>query len=141
MNWIYLITPILAWVVAGTIKLTVNCLHQRRIAVELIGYGGFPSTHSTIVSSSAAQIALQTGITSPLTGLAFTLAFIVLLDAHSLRLQIGKHAVELNRINRKSSGTPMLRERIGHSKVEIATGVLLGFLLAVTVDCIFSTGR
>ncbi|MBC3864296.1 divergent PAP2 family protein [Undibacterium jejuense] len=141
MNCIYLITPILAWVVAGTIKLIVNCLHQRRIAFELIGYGGFPSTHSTIVSSSVAQIALQTGITSPLTGLAFTLAFIVLLDAHSLRGQIGKHAVELNCLNRKIPGSPILRERIGHSKAEIATGVLLGCLLAVIVGLSFSTGR
>lgn len=123
----YLITPILAWLVAGVLKFLVNSIRVRRFAFDLIGYGGFPSNHSAIVSSMAALIAFKDGINSPAFGVAITLAFIVILDASSLRRQVGKQAAEINKLNHISNVNSVpLRERMGHSRIEILAGILVG---------------
>ena len=125
MNYyIYLITPFFAWLVCGTTKFVVNCLKERRLAFDLIGYGGMPSNHSAIVSSMASLIAFKEGIDVPAFGVALTLAFIVILDASSLRKQIGKHAQAINQLEHYQGDK--LRERIGHSKLEIIMGAILG---------------
>ncbi|MEB3767271.1 divergent PAP2 family protein [Acinetobacter sp. MD2] len=125
MNYyIYLITPFVAWLICGITKFVVNCLKERRLAFDLIGYGGMPSNHSTIVSSMASLIAFKEGIDTPVFGSALTFAFIVILDASSLRKQIGKHAQAINQL--KNYHNMKLRERIGHSRAEILVGIFLG---------------
>lgn len=126
MGWVYLLTPFLAWLVTGLLKFTINSLKAKKLAFGLIGYGGFPSNHSAIVSSMAALIAFKEGIDHPAFGVAVTLAFIVILDAHSLRRQIGKHAVAINQMMTASGDYSPLRERMGHTAFEIAAGVLVG---------------
>jgi len=125
MNYhIYLITPFFAWLVCGITKFVVNCLKERRLAFDLIGYGGMPSNHSSIVSSMASLIAFKEGIDTPAFGVALTLASIVILDANSLRKQIGKHAKVINHLEYYQGDK--LREKIGHSKLEILMGIILG---------------
>ena len=55
----YLITPFLAWLVAGCLKFLINSIKAKQLAFGLIGYGGLPSNHSAIVSSMAALIAFK----------------------------------------------------------------------------------
>lgn len=125
MNYyVYLITPFFAWLVCGITKFLVNCLKERRLAFDLVGYGGMPSNHSAIVSSMASLIALTEGINTPVFGVALTLAFIVILDASSLRKQVGKHAQIINQLGEFQG--EKLRERIGHSMLEILMGIMLG---------------
>ena len=95
MDYAYAITPFVAWLTAGSLKFLVNSARAGKPAFGLIGYGGLPSNHSAIVSSMAALIALREGIGSPAFGVALTLAFIVILDASSLRKQIGRQAVAI----------------------------------------------
>lgn len=125
-DFAYLVTPFLAWLCAGSLKFAINCLRERRMAFDLIGYGGLPSTHSAIVGSMACLIALREGIAHPAFGVAVTLAFIVLLDANSLRRQVGKHAAAINRLD----AAACLRERMGHSRAEIAAGLATGATVA-----------
>ena len=125
---IYLITPFAAWLVAGCLKFAINSLRAGRPAFGLIGYGGLPSNHSAIVSSTAALIALREGMAHPAFGVAVTLAFIVMLDANSLRRQIGRHAEAINRLH--PDAAPPLRERMGHTRTEIAAGILTGCVVA-----------
>jgi len=62
-----------------------------------------------------------------------TLAFIVILDANSLRMQIGKQAAAINRLaGPVTNGTP-LRERMGHTRIEVAAGVIVGIVVAYAV--------
>ena len=84
MDYSYLLTPFVAWLVAGSLKFAINSLRAGKLAFGLIGYGGLPSNHSAIVSSMAALIAFKEGIQHPAFGVAVALAFIVLLDANSL---------------------------------------------------------
>jgi acid phosphatase family membrane protein YuiD len=120
----YALTPVVAWLLAGCSKFAINSLRARRLAFDLIGYGGMPSNHSAIVCSMAMLIALKEGIAHPAFGVAVTLAFIVLLDASSLRKQVGLHAQAINVLSGEQV-TP-LRERMGHSRGEILAGLLVG---------------
>ncbi len=135
MDLSYLLTPLLAWLVAGSLKFLINSWRAGKPAFGLIGYGGMPSNHSAIVSSMAALVAFKHGIDHPAFGVALTLAFIVVLDASSLRRQVGKHAQAINRLQQQApaASTTALRERMGHSLAEILGGVVCGIVLAWAV--------
>jgi acid phosphatase family membrane protein YuiD len=126
MEIIYLITPVLTWMVVGPIKFLISSVRYRRWAFDLVGNGGFPSNHSAVVSSMATLIALREGMDNPAFGVAVTLAFIVMIDANSLRQHVGRHAVTLNRLNEGKQDYVILRERMGHTRFEIAGGILTG---------------
>jgi acid phosphatase family membrane protein YuiD len=134
-EFIYLVTPFLAWFMAGCLKFLINCIRAKRLAFDLIGYGGLPSNHSAIVSSMVVLIALKQGINTPAFGVAITLAFIVILDASSLRRQVGKHAEAINKLNLLNSRDSLgLRERMGHTRLEIFAGIITGALIACLVN-------
>jgi uncharacterized protein len=133
MSYVYALTPFLAWLVAGILKFVVNSLKARQLAFGLIGYGGLPSNHSAIVSSMAALIAFREGVGHPAFGVALTLAFIVMLDANSLRRQVGRHAEVINRLASYEPSHNALRERMGHTRAEIGAGILVGVAVAAGV--------
>ena len=135
MDYSYLLTPFVAWLVAGSLKFAINSLRAGKLAFGLIGYGGLPSNHSAIVSSMATLIAFKEGIQHPAFGVAIALAFIVLLDANSLRRQIGRQAQAINQLAREGNTAQAspLRERIGHTKLELAAGIVVGVLVAYVI--------
>jgi acid phosphatase family membrane protein YuiD len=139
MDLTYLLTPVLTWLVVGPIKFLINSARQRRWAFNLVGNGGFPSNHSATVTSMATLIALREGMGSPAFGVAVTLCFIVMIDANSLRQHVGRQAAAINRLaggngtGQSGAGDKPLRERMGHTLVEIgggiATGIIMGNLI------------
>jgi uncharacterized protein len=133
MDLTYLLTPVLTWLVVGPIKFLINSARQRRWAFNLVGNGGFPSNHSATVTSMATLIALREGIGHPAFGVAVTLCFIVMIDANSLRQHVGRQAAAINRLADGRAAHTVLRERMGHTLVEIGggicTGVAMGFAL------------
>lgn len=133
MDLSYALTPFLAWLMAGVLKFLVNSLRAGKLAFGLIGYGGLPSNHSAIVSSTTALIAFKEGLAHPALGVAVTLAFIVMLDASSLRRQVGKHAQAINALVANSLERPPLRERMGHTRLEIVAGIAVGIAVAAAV--------
>lgn len=129
-DYVYLVTPFLAWFVTGILKFLINSIKSRRLAFDLIGYGGMPSNHSAIVCSILALIAYRDGINNPAFGASVALAFIVILDASSLRKQVGRHAARLNMLVKVTNlDTPTLRERMGHTRFEIVSGAILGLII------------
>jgi acid phosphatase family membrane protein YuiD len=137
MDFSYAVTPFLAWFVAGSMKFVINSIKSKQLAVGMVGYGGLPSNHSAIVSSMAALIALKEGVGHPAFGVAITLAFIVMLDANSLRRQVGRHAAAINQLAIGAPEHRPLRERMGHSRLEIAAGVAVGVAVAISVRAVF----
>ena len=136
-DYVYLITPFLAWLIAGIVKFLINSIKSRHFAFDLIGYGGMPSNHSAIVCSIVALIAYKEGINSPAFGVAVALAFIVMLDASSLRRQVGKHAASINTLNKiTQSDLPRLRERMGHTRSEIFFGSILGLIVGALIGAL-----
>jgi acid phosphatase family membrane protein YuiD len=137
MDLVYLATPPLTWAVVGPIKFLITSARQRRWAFNLVGNGGFPSNHSAVVTSMATLIALREGIGHPAFGVAVTLAFIVMIDANSLRQHVGRHAAAINRIAANDSGHKWLRERMGHTLVEIAGGICTGAGMGFLINAVF----
>ena len=137
MDLSYIITPFFAWLVAGCVKFAINTIRAKRLAFDLIGYGGMPSNHSSIVSSAAAIIALNEGLQEPALVVALALAFIVILDASSLRQQVGKHATAINFLNKDKTEKPF-RERMGHTRLEIFSGIITGIASAWFVHYAFT---
>jgi hypothetical protein len=138
MDFSYLVTPVLTWLVVGPIKFLINSARQRRWAFNLVGNGGFPSNHSATVTSMATLIALREGIGHPAFGVAVTLCFIVMIDANSLRRHVGRQAAAINRLAADTAGHTTLRERMGHTLVEIGGGVVTGILMGNLVYHLFS---
>jgi acid phosphatase family membrane protein YuiD len=139
MDFTYLLTPFLTWLVVGPIKFLINSARQRRWAFNLVGNGGFPSNHSATVTSMATLIALREGIGHPAFGVAVTLCFIVMIDANSLRQHVGRQAAAINRLaaGAGDSGHRTLRERMGHTLVEIGGGIVTGVLIGNLVYHLF----
>lgn len=133
MDISYLAMPFVTWLLAGITKFVINSVKAGKPAFSLIGYGGMPSNHSAIAGGMTALIALKEGITHPAFGIAVAFTFLVILDANSLRGQIGKQAALLNKLNVDETAKP-LRERIGHSRTEIIAGLVFGTLVAVAVE-------
>ena len=134
MDLSYLLAPVLTWMVVGPIKFLITSVRQRRLAFNLVGNGGFPSNHSAVVTCMATLIALHEGIGHPAFGVAVTLAFVVMIDANSLRQHVGRHAVTLNRLAKGAPADPAgeyphLRERMGHTLVEIGGGIVTGIAM------------
>ena len=134
MDYSYLITPFLTWLICGISKFVINSIKTKRLAFDLIGYGGMPSNHSAIVSSMVSLVASKDGINSHAFGVALTLAFIVILDASSLRKQVGRHAQVINQLDNYQGDK--LRERVGHTKLEILVGISLGTFIGFTLGLI-----
>jgi acid phosphatase family membrane protein YuiD len=129
MDLTYLLTPVLTWLVVGPIKFLINSVRQRRWAFNLVGNGGFPSNHSATVTSMATLIALREGMGHPAFGVAVTLCFIVMIDANSLRQHVGRQAAAINRLAGADTAHKVLRERMGHTLVEIGGGIVTGILM------------
>ncbi len=135
MDITYLITPVLTWLVVGPIKFLITSLRQRRLAFDLVGNGGFPSNHSAVVTSMATLIALREGLGHPAFGVAVTLAFVVMVDAQSLRQHVGRQAAAINRLTAGAGGAAKpLRERMGHTLVEIGGGIVTGILAGCAIN-------
>jgi hypothetical protein len=130
MDLSYLLTPLMAWFTAGTLKFILNSIKAGRPAFALIGYGGMPSNHSAIVTSVTVLLAMQEGIDHPAFGVAVALAFIVFLDAGSLRREVGRHARAINNLTSEHNSPSRLRERMGHTRIEILAGILVGGVVA-----------
>ena len=137
MDFAYIITPVLTWMVVGPIKFLINSARQRRWAFNLVGNGGFPSNHSSVVIAMVTLIGLREGIGHPAFGVAMTLACIVMIDANSLRQHVGRQAAAINRLAVEATGHTILRERMGHTLVEICGGIVTGIGMGFLIYSIF----
>jgi acid phosphatase family membrane protein YuiD len=140
MDIAYLVTPLITWITVGPIKFLINSVKARKWAFKLVGNGGFPSNHSAVVSSMATLIALREGIGHPAFGVAVTLCFIVIIDANSLRQHVGKQAAAINRLAKEDGNHHWLRERMGHTLVEIGGGLCTGIAIGHLVHALFGRG-
>ena len=105
-------------------------IKQRWRPSVLIETGGMPSSHSALVTGTAAGVGLQLGFEDPLFALASTIAFIVMYDASGIRRSAGLTAAKVNQISKSNSkesfAETTLKESLGHTRIEVLVGSLLG---------------
>ena len=130
-------TGMAGWFLAQLLKIPVDYFRERRWNWALFfSAGGMPSSHSCLVTSTAAAVGLHSGFNTPLFALAVALALVVVYDASGVRRQAGMQAQKINiLVQELLKGHPIneqqLREVIGHTPLESLGGVLLGLVLAV----------
>ena len=150
------ISAALGWFVAQVLKTLIHMFITKQFVMErMVGSGGMPSSHSALVCSMTVGMAKLVGFDSPLFGLTFAFAMVVMYDAMGVRRAAGEQAKVLNRIifsrvfdllneeidedfgeregEERPDGAPdqkELKEYLGHTPLEVLGGMLLGVLIA-----------
>ena len=123
---------ITAWFLAQLIKVVLCMVEQKMLDLRLIvRSGGMPSSHSAFVCAAATSIERIYGLESAAFALAAVVALVVMYDACNVRRSAGEHAEAINELLRHSSGEPQqgqkaLKERLGHTPLQVLLGALLG---------------
>ncbi len=134
-----LISAVLAWSLAGVIKIILHRIVEKKWLWRLFfSTGGLPSSHSAFVTATALSAGLFGGFDSISFALAVVLAFVVMADAMGVRREAGRHAERINMIideifKRHPISPSQLREVLGHSPFEVITGGLTGIAGALIV--------
>ncbi len=133
-----LVSAIIAWFVAQTIKVILTLITSKKIDFErFVGSGGMPSSHSAFITALATSIGLHNGFKSPLFAVCACLSLVVMYDATGVRRSAGEQAKILNRIvaklgheNIKDTGKK-LKELLGHTPLEVIAGAVLGIVVGI----------
>ena len=130
-------TGMAGWFLAQVLKVLIDFIREHRWNWALFfAAGGMPSSHSSLVISTAMAAGLHLGFDTPLFAVAIALATVVVYDATGVRRQAGMQAQKINiLVEELLKGHPIsekhLREVIGHTPLEALGGVLLGLATAV----------
>lgn len=135
----FFITAVVSWTVAQILKVIIHAIITKTWDFSrLFGDGGMPSGHSATVSSLATICALTYGFDSFEFAISGILAIIVCHDAMGVRLEAGKHAKLLNllvdsyeKFSKNELPEVVLKEFVGHTPLQVATGIILGVLCAL----------
>jgi uncharacterized protein len=130
-----IIIPILVGAVTQTVKLIIDGIPNNLDWQHLFNdYGGFPSSHTALVSSLALMAGLTEGFGSPFFAIAFVLLVIVVRDAVGFRREIGRNAVLTNMLAQEvfpANPEILVHEKIGHTNKEVAGGLAFGIALTL----------
>lgn len=127
----------LAWFLAQTVKAAVLTVEQKKFRFNLYALpGGFPSSHSAVVSALACSLGFTYGFGSGIFAFAVVFAFFIIYDARVIRGAAGKQAQSLNRLIEsldldQKEDAEKLKEVLGHNIFEIFWGFLIGIASAL----------
>jgi acid phosphatase/vanadium-dependent haloperoxidase related protein len=128
----YLVIFVLAWVIAQGAKYILEIRKEKSAKFKRIitESGGMPSSHSSVVIAIATLIGLREGIYSPIFGLAFVFAMIVIYDSMKVRFSNGVQAERINEII-ESQNLNIKKVRVvkGHTPLEVAVGSTIGIFI------------
>ena len=92
---------VISWAAAQIIKTILYAVTKKEFRAErLVGSGGMPSSHSSLVCSALVASGIHDGVGSTEFALAFILAAVVMYDAMGVRRSAGLQAKEINRLRR-----------------------------------------
>ncbi|MGI6093300.1 MAG: divergent PAP2 family protein [Veillonellaceae bacterium] len=125
-----------AWFSAQILKTIFNFFKYKKFDAErLIGAGGMPSSHTSLVVGLSSSLGLTEGFDSSMFAVSLVLAGIVMYDAAGVRRAAGKHAKIINKLVRhtraeKTVRDIKLKELLGHHPIEVLAGAILGMAVA-----------
>jgi len=140
-----IINSLAAWAVAQILKTIIYaCAHREWDWERLFGDGGMPSGHSATVTSVAVMCALLCGTGSAAFAISAILALIVCHDASGVRQETGKQAIVINELVElfrssldKELQEIRLKEFVGHTRVQVLAGILVGAANAFLMHALF----
>lgn len=148
MDWLiglltnkFLLVSLSSWFIAQLLKTVLYAIETKKLDwTRLFGDGGMPSGHSATVTSLSTFCALTFGPDSFQFAISAILAIIVCHDAMGVRLETGKQAIVLNELLKtfellspKKISEANLKEFVGHTPIQVLTGILLGIANAIVM--------
>ena len=124
-----------AWVSAQLVKYLIDGLRHRGWSPVhlLFGSGGMPSSHTAFVTALATRAGMTEGFDSLSFAICFVLSFVVMTDAIGVRRETGRQGSAINILmdwfmleNHPGQENEDLKERIGHTPLEVLVGVMWG---------------
>ena len=125
---------LLSCLIAQFLKIIFNFFSTGKIRFGIMfETGGMPSSHSALITGTASGIGFQLGFDNPIFALAIALSLIVMYDASGVRKSAGIQAAEINKLAKKIDPESQLalKETLGHTKLEVIVGSLLGPLITL----------
>lgn len=137
----FALTALSSWFLAQVIKTLLHLIINKKLDLtRLFGDGGMPSGHSATVTSLAVYSALARGPGSFEFAVCGILAIIVCHDATGVRLETEKQGRLLSELveafetlSQKDLPEVKLRKFVGHTPIQVATGILLGVANALVM--------
>ena len=95
--------------------------------------GGMPSSHSALMTAITSGLGMDLGFDNSIFALAVGVSLIVMYDASGVRRSAGLNAKEINKLSKSldEKSTLNLKESLGHSKLEVIVGSMLGPLISL----------
>ena len=131
---------VIAWATAQAIKVVLTLLISRRFdSSRVLGSGGMPSSHSSMVCAMLTVIGFHEGVSSSMFALALCFAGVVMYDAAGVRRSTGRNAAVINRLIEDLSkdgfnfSEERLKELVGHTPIQVFAGALLGILMGTLI--------
>jgi uncharacterized protein len=137
-----LIIPLITVVLAQIIKSIIDMKKNEFSWSDLNSYGGMPSAHAAFVISLAICAGYFEGLNSAAFAISVVYAILTIRDAGGYRQELGKHAKILNQqIAQLPAGQsyqyPRLKERLGHTPLQLLGGITLGVIIPVLYIWLF----
>ena len=125
---------LISCLLAQFFKIIFNFFSTGKIRYGIIfETGGMPSSHSALITGVTSGIGFELGFDSSIFALAIAISLIVMYDASGVRKSAGIQAKEINKLSRKLDPKSYvdLKETLGHTKLEVIIGSLLGPLITL----------
>lgn len=141
-----LMSAVVGWTVAQVLKTLIDVALNHSFNPErLVGSGGMPSSHAATVCALVTSTGMKYGVGSFELAISFVLALIVMYDAIGVRQETGKQAKVLNSLlfeNLLKLDSVVLQEKlkeyVGHTPIQVLAGAILGVLIALFMEPMFS---
>ena len=109
----------------------------------LTSLGGMPSAHSAMVSAVATSVGLIEGFGSTIFIVTLVFALLVMFDASTVRRAAGLQARLLNQVvevmlKEHHLPTQKLREILGHTRMEVFAGMLVGIAIGMAMHLLMN---
>ena len=148
MNNSIILAALCSWLLTQVMKFFISWIVEGKASIRrLLGDGGMPSGHSATVVCTAVMAGYKCGFLSPVFGVAFILAIVVMHDATGVRRETGKQAIVLLDIlavlnsvfteKDKDMRRQKLKTMVGHTPLQVAFGAILGLAVAILYIWIF----
>ncbi len=143
INNVTLVAAVASWMIAQFIKLFTFLLREKKFDFAfLFRLGGMPSSHTASAAACAMSVGLRSGFGSPVFAVATGMLALIMIDAQSVRRAAGVQARLLNQMAedfyRDHKFSPeKLVEFLGHTRLEVFMGALLGIAIALLVHGFF----
>ena len=125
---------LISCLIAQILKIVFNFFSAGELRIGIIfETGGMPSSHSALITSLTSGLGMDLGFDDPVFALAVGISLIVMYDASGVRRSAGLNAKEINKLSKSfdKESTLDLKETLGHSKLEVMVGSLLGPLISL----------